>query len=253
MSIEDELPGILDTFSGVAAKIRRLFSGTSLLETPSENRLICMLFSSLFANFVACVSLLRARNFLSVSLVLRPVLEACADIQNLTNIPGYIERIHCSTDKHYRSYLKGLARLEKVPSYVGGDLPNCENRLAAFAQRGIKPLKINEKFFLAGMADEYVAVYSMMSGAIHNDYNLTLKKEANYYENFSELHEKQSRAYEMLLGYLLVLHHVISVSVEVVARRLSAQDVPLYDAIISELKAVNEKLHFLRLIDEATE
>lgn len=250
MSIEDDLPVILDTFSGVAAKIRRLFSGTSLLGSPSENRLILVLFSSLFANFVACVSLLRARNFLSVSLVLRPVLEACADIQNLMNIPEYDDRVRCSTDRHYRSYLKGLRCLEKVPNYVERDLPKCESRIAAYTQRSIRPLKINEKFSLAGMTDEYIAVYSIMSGAVHNDCYLTLKKEADYYCDFAEMHEKQSRTHEMLLGYLYLLHYVISASFENVAQKLDVKSAPLYDAIMSELNAVSEKLRLRRLLDE---
>jgi len=249
MVIEDDLPAILDTFSGVAAKIRRLFSGISLIEPPNENGILLLSFSALFANFVACISLLRARNFLSLSLVLRPVLEASADIKNISTVPGYIDRMRCSSDKQYCSYLKGMARLKRVPGYVDKDLPKYERNVASYTQRGIKPLNVREKFAISGMGDEYIAIYSMLSGALHNDYNLTLKKVPNYYENFAELHERQSRAHELLLGNLLVMHSAISTSVETVSQKLGTQNTELYASLSSELQAVKERLYLLNVLN----
>lgn len=99
------------------------------------------------------------------------------------------------------------------------------------------------------MSEEYVAVYSLMSGAVHNDCNLTLKKHPDYHDNFAELYEKQSRTYELLLGYLLILHYVISISAEIVAQKLEVHTLPLYEAILSELEAIKERLLLLKLLD----
>jgi hypothetical protein len=141
VNILEELPALLDDFTGLVAQLRRMTMGINLAESPSQHRLLLLSYSAFYSNFRSCLTLLRARQLSSVPLLLRPVLEACADIVNIINVDGYANRLHRTLDGQQLKYLQGLSNLKKKPNFVKKTSKNMKNSVATIMRRNFQKKK----------------------------------------------------------------------------------------------------------------
>lgn len=124
----------------------------------------------------------------AVSPVFRTLLEAYVDLRNALQDPAYVEH---TLARHHKDWIKVLSHGEKNPFLAGviehrdrdEALERHRQELEKLQRDGIRPLKPNERFKQAGMAEEYVSIYHFESDATHNSWQAMI---ARHFEKTEE-------------------------------------------------------------------
>lgn len=110
-----------------------------------------------------------------VVLIQRSALEALVDLKNLTQDEDYIAQIQLQEIQHVKNsdwaFKKGenryVARVSELQKEALRHASDREEEIrSSFEQQ--RPMRLHEKFRLAGMEDEYDAIYARWSEEAHN-------------------------------------------------------------------------------------
>lgn len=120
--------------------------------------------------------LLTNNKYPAIQNILRSVMEACIDLQNLCEVPGYLDRMEFTYFKDLKALLDaGLTRdnpfaitLRTLP-FTPQQLVMATSELARLKTANVKALTIREKFELADKLDEYEVLYKVFCGETHNN------------------------------------------------------------------------------------
>jgi len=126
----------------------------------------------------AIVTLLSKDLSAAVPSVFRPYLEAYIDILNLKRVPNYWKRLDSSYYQEKRRFFESVQKngennvLLRPFLEAGGvteALAECTAKLEELKREKHYPLKIKDKFELAGALSHYEAIYSDLSLQSHNN------------------------------------------------------------------------------------
>lgn len=201
----NELPVILDTFSGLMAKVKRAFVDVALEGRPKEQRLLLMVFAGLYGNISASIMLLRNGDFSSLPLVLRPALESYADIVNISNVDGYATRLLYDLDIRQLKFLRGLKDLETTDNRYDSEIEDIIKQIESYEKNDKRTISKREKFELSGLVKYYTSVYGIMSGHTHNDLNFITSKATDTSGSFFDSYASLIRVQKVLPAYLMVI------------------------------------------------
>jgi len=149
------------------------FSGEPIVATYMQSLLV-----TLIEHGEAIVTLLWKDLSAAVPSVFRTYLEACIDILNLSRVPDYWKRLDASFYLEKKRFLESVHRsgMDNVllrPFVDAGGvteaLAEWTAKLEELKKEKHNPLKIKEKFELAGALSHYEAIYSDLSLQSHNN------------------------------------------------------------------------------------
>jgi len=120
--------------------------------------------------------LYKSGHFSAIPVILRTILEAFVDLRNLCQDHKYGYSLTMNTSKESLKFLKAAKDDMNVYAEMIASDPDIDNHITKFYEeikilkdKGIKEIRIKEKFEQASMASEYQTIYHMLCAATHND------------------------------------------------------------------------------------
>lgn len=114
--------------------------------------------------------------------LLRAQLEGLADILNINNNPGYYKNIELQFEdsrknrmvaaKNGNRYLQSIAQ----GSTLTADLSECGKRIKTLVRKGARKMEPKEKLKLAGLSEEYEALYGYLNDHSHGGIGALLSR-----------------------------------------------------------------------------
>lgn len=122
------------------------------------------------------VHLISSGKTVAVPIVMRSLLEAFVDFQNLAEDANYGNIMEASYHKEWLRVLKSadgaenpyLAAIGKMPE-LEEQIKEHEEKLERLKKRGFGPALNREKFEKAGMLEEYLSIYNFLCSHSHNN------------------------------------------------------------------------------------
>lgn len=150
-------------------------------ELNVDGTLMC-LYATLIEHTGAIAILARTEKRASSMAVFRTLLEAYVDFKNLLEDKAYLDFIYAQHHKKWgqilrrskegNPYLLPIARRADLDSAIAEH----EAGLRRLKAKGIKPLRVDERFSKAGLREVYEAVYAHASGSAHNDLSSLIRR-----------------------------------------------------------------------------
>jgi hypothetical protein len=161
----DELIHLAATFS---------FDGTHPLHANA-----IFLYGSIIELSSSLKPLLISEHYSAIPVVLRSILEAYVDLENLCKDPKYGYSLEIKYLIENLKYLKEARNEKNAYLDIIAQAPDYEERLSnmeaekkGLFDRGYKDLNKFERFSKAGMENEYRTIYNWLCCASHNDYRV---------------------------------------------------------------------------------
>jgi hypothetical protein len=162
------LDELLDTVEAKAPDIK--------FDNTARSRVAMALFSTIFAQTRAAVTILKAAHFGGLEVLVRSNLEAYVHLKNTLDDPAYIYRMEANylasqvclfaeAQNGNNDYLLGLAANAEAKEVF--DMQN--DRLKTLRQEGHHPINTYQRFERAGLADLYRTAYSHLSAYAHQE------------------------------------------------------------------------------------
>lgn len=145
-------------------------------KNPHRDGYLVCLYASLIELCGGVVTLIKNDRRTSVSPVFRTFLEAYVDFKNAAADRSYVKHSHA---RHHRDWIRVLNPkrsdnpfLADILSHEQRDasLKKHETELKKLEEQGIRPLRVDQRFERAGMADEYSAIYHFENDSTHNSW-----------------------------------------------------------------------------------
>jgi hypothetical protein len=162
--------------------------------SKAVNRTIAALYATIYEETEAGIVLYEAKKYTGAQLILRPLLEAHVDLVALIRDPSYIEHMAASHDKELHRLLKhGFAGANPFlkpywnNANVKMELEALEQRLKERKDRNIAALRVDERFALADMTEEYQSAYNDLCCQSHNNLRALMQRHVEIDEEKKEL------------------------------------------------------------------
>ncbi len=150
----------------------------------ADGALMCS-YATLIEHFGGLIALAKAEKRTSSTTVFRSLLEAFVQFKILFDDRNYLDHMLVKYHEDWSAILKRAKDGSNPILYELGQVIGLEERLAEyqaeverFKSRGIRSLKIRERFQRAGMDHEYTSVYAVVSRGAHNDLEALRKRHA---------------------------------------------------------------------------
>ncbi|OGU18221.1 MAG: hypothetical protein A2076_11670 [Geobacteraceae bacterium GWC2_53_11] len=199
-----------------------IFDGTHPLHISTVS-----LYGSILELCGSLIPLLETEHFSTIPVVLRSILEAYVDLENLCKEPTYGYSLEI---KYLTENLKFLKEARNGKNdYLGiiSEAPDLEERISLMEVEknrlltlGYKDLNKFERFSKAGLENEYKTVYNWLCCASHNDYRALRERHLEpceqgltiYYfkeADYQELETLFGTASELLLRASFAIHTLL--------------------------------------------
>lgn len=125
----------------------------------------------------ALIPLYRSGHYSGIPILLRSILEAYVDLENLCHDPKYGYTLTISSIKESLKFLRAAKSDDNVYMDIIAKAPDLDERIATMQseidtlkESGYKDLNKLQRFQQADMEDEYRTIYNMLCSAAHNDF-----------------------------------------------------------------------------------
>lgn len=217
------------------------FDGTRPLHVNSVS-----LYGSILELSGSLVPLLDTEHYSAIPVVLRSVLEAYVDLENLCKDPKYGYSLEIKTLVEGLKFLRE-AKNEKN-AYLGiiAEAPDLDERLSGMEAEknrlislGYKDLNKFERFSKAGLENEYRTVYNWLCCAAHNDYRALRERHLDKQEQGLKIHYFKEADYQEL-------ETLLGIASELLVRSSIAIHSLLNSERMADFKRLREELNNLR-------
>ncbi len=136
------------------------------------------LYATILEIIMSCLTLEKGQQLITIPILLRSLSEAYLDLVNLINDESYYDRMLATFLEEEIRLLKNIKNSlgnESNPFLVNAsdapveELQESETRLGQLKKEGKKPIKILDKFKLAGLESVYQSVYWNLCNDSHNN------------------------------------------------------------------------------------
>jgi len=148
------------------------------------------LYGSIIELSGSLIPLLETEHFSAIPIILRSILEAYVDLENLCKEPKYGYSLELKYLNESLKFLKEARNAKNVYLDVIAKAPDYEERVSAMeAERdrllalGYRDLNRYERFVKASLENEYRTIYNSLCCAAHNDYRALRER---HFENKGE-------------------------------------------------------------------
>jgi hypothetical protein len=157
-------------------QVIELLRGVHFDKNPHRDGYLICLYASMIELCGGVVILIKNDRKTSLSPVFRTFLEAYVDFKNAAADRSYVNHSHA---RHHKDWIKVLSPKRPDNPFLAAilaheqrdaSLHRHEIELKKLREQGIRPLKADERFERAGMADEYFAIYHFESDSTHNSW-----------------------------------------------------------------------------------
>jgi hypothetical protein len=222
----DELIQLAATFT---------FDGTHPLHVNAVS-----LYGSIIELSSSLIPLLNSEHFSAIPVLLRSILEAYVDLENLCRDPKYGYSLEIKYLIENLKFLKEARNEKNAYLNIIAQAPDCEERISKMEaeinrliQLGYKDLNRFERFSKAGMKNEYRTIYNWLCCASHNDYRALRDRHFEVGEQGSTIHFFKEAdiqdlevffgiASELLLRASIAIHTLLSSAKSAELARLRA-------------------------------
>ena len=161
------------------------------------------------------LELVMKHNRISPAILLRSLLEAYVDLVNIIRDENYLNHMYASAIDQKIKMLEGALKSENpFLKLLSEDPELCKKRIKELKESkpsGYKPFKINKKFELAGLEDDY-AVYRLLCTETHHDMQAIEQRHLQIEDNdklssidfFREIDSEAAQRYILLLGDITI-------------------------------------------------
>jgi hypothetical protein len=175
-AIESYYRRSLDELIRLAATLT--FDGTHKLHV-----IAVFLYGSIIELSSSLIPLLKSEHFSAIPIVLRSILEACVDLENLCKDPKYGYSLEIKYLIEDLKFLKEARNERNAYLDIIAQAPDYEERISEIEaeknrllQLGYKDLNIFERFSKSHMENEYRTFYNRLCCASHNSYTALLDR-----------------------------------------------------------------------------
>lgn len=198
------------------------FDGTHRLHVSTVS-----LYGSILELSSSLIPLLESEHYSSIPVILRSILEAYVDLENLCKDPTYGYSLEIKSLIENIKFLKEARNEKNVYLGIIAEAPDFEERLSKLETEksrligfGYKDLNKFERFSKAGLENEYKTVYNWLCCASHNDYRILSERhleaheqgiKINYFKeaDYQELETFIGVASELLLRASIAIHTLL--------------------------------------------
>ncbi|WP_136515947.1 DUF5677 domain-containing protein [Geomonas edaphica] len=199
------------------------FDGTHILHIT-----LVSLYGSILELGRSLLPLLTSESYSAIPIVLRSILEAYVDLENICKDPTYGYSMDIKALKEELAFLDEAKKDNNVYMRIIAEAPDLDERIAGIKaerkrllDRGFKDLNKFDRFTKAGLENEYRTIYNWLCCASHNDQRelrrrhlekhgegvkIHLFKEADY----AELESHFGVASELLVRASIAIHNLLN-------------------------------------------
>jgi len=134
------------------------------------------LYGSILEFSSTLIPLYRSEHYYGIPIILRTILEAYVDLENLCRDPKYGYSLTISSLKESLKFLWAAKSDDNVYMSIIAKAPDLDQRIAEMEgkiedlkAKGYQDLNKRQRFEQADMEDEYKTIYNMLCSAAHND------------------------------------------------------------------------------------
>jgi len=190
--------------------------------------------------------LYKSEHYSSVPIILRSLLEAHVDLENLTNDPKYGYSLDLSYLKESLKFLKEAKNDQNTYMEIISQKPdvddrinNFESEIAVLEGKGYKIFNNFEKFEKAKLKKEYRTIYNMLCCASHNNYRSLRDRHMSFNNGELKVEYFKKPDFEELEIWF-------GVTCEILVRASFSIHGLLKSTVMPELQALREKLNKIR-------
>jgi len=199
------------------------FDGTHPLHISTVS-----LYGSILELCGSLIPLLETEHYSTIPVVLRSILEAYVDLENLCKEPKYGYSLEIKYLTENLKFLKEARNEKNVYLGIIAEAPDLEERISKMEAEksrliglGYKDLNKFERFSKAGLETEYKTIYNWLCCATHNDYRALRERHlesceqgltVHYFKeaDYQELETLFGVASELLLSASFTIHTLLS-------------------------------------------
>jgi hypothetical protein len=157
-------------------RVIELLDGIKFDKNPHRDGYLICLYASMVELCGGVVILIKNDRMKSLSPVFRTFLEAYVDFKNAAADRSYVNHSHA---RHHKDWINVLNPKRSDNPFLAGILEHEQRdavllrqtaELRKLDEQGIRPLRADERFEKAGMANEYAAIYHFESDKAHNSW-----------------------------------------------------------------------------------
>lgn len=181
-----------------------------------------------------------------IRILMRSALEAYVDLINLLNDPEYFANLEAQNHKEWlrlfkaadggNEFVKAMAEHPKFREQY--DL--ARKQLAKLQEDGKHPLRIDQKFNLAGLEEVYQSVYVMMCSEAHNNQTGLVSRHVDIVDGNVELHFRKEEEINHHVSVLDSLSGLLVNASNAIHAKYGEGENTL-NALSDELSALREK------------
>ncbi len=220
---------------------RFTFDGTHPLHVSTVS-----LYGSILELGGSLIPLLDTEHYSTIPIVLRSILEAYVDLENLCKDPKYGYSLEIKTLIEGLKYLREARKEKNVYLSIIAEAPDLDERLSGMEAEknhlislGYKDLNKFERFLKAGLENEYRTVYNWLCCAAHNDYRTLRERHLEKQEQGLEIYYFKEADYQEL-------ENLLGIASELLVRASIAIHSLLNSAIMDDLNGLRVELDSLR-------
>jgi hypothetical protein len=187
-----------------------------------------------------------SEHYSSVPIILRSLLEAYVDLENLSKDPKYGYSLELSYLEEILKFLKEAKSDQNIYMTIIAQKPDLDNRvddfktkIATLKGKGYKNLDKFKKFQKANLENEYRTIYNMLCCAAHNNYRSLRDRHMSFNNGRIKVEYFKKPDFEEL-------ENCFGVTCEILVRASFSIHGLLKTAKIPELRALRENLNKLR-------
>jgi len=199
------------------------FDGTHPLHVSTVS-----LYGSILELCGSLIPLLETEHYSTIPVVLRSILEAYVDLENLCIEPTYGYSLEIKSLIENLKFLKEARNEKNIYLGIIAEAPDLDERISNMEKEkirlmglGYKDLNKFERFHKAGLDNEYKTIYNWLCCAAHNDYRALRDRHLESQEqglkifyfkeaDFQELENLFGVASELLLRASIAIHTLLS-------------------------------------------
>jgi Family of unknown function (DUF5677) len=217
------------------------FDGTHPLHISTVS-----LYGSILELGGSLIPLLETEHYSTIPVVLRSILEAYVDLENLCKDPKYGYSLEIKTLVEGLKFLREARNEKNVYLGIIAEAPDLDERLTGMEAEknrliglGYKDLNKFERFSKAGLENEYRTVYNWLCCAAHNDYRALRERHLEKQEQGLKIHYFKEADYQEL-------ETLFGTASELLVRASLAIHTLLNSERMDDLKVLREELDHLR-------
>lgn len=214
---------------------------------PQQDCYIVCIYASMIELCGGILVLVRGNRRISVSPVFRTLLEAYADFKNMLQDPAYVNYCYARHHQDWINILESNQRpnpfLVEIHGHKDRDaaLERYKNELQRLAEEGVHPLRVSERFEMAGITDEYLSIYHFESDAIHNSWQALIGRHFEEIYNGFGLSLYKERSLDEYVTHLDSSIALLLDATDKVHRRFGSDHQAAIEELWKELSAIREK------------